>query len=130
VCVYSLRAKERPTVSTPVTWQELQKALKTKNPEVLIFEADQVLRRVQKMGDLFASVLTLQQKSARVAARRSRCVKSGPRALFYCSIGEDPTEQAWNRKPLTLRENYNVLYRTKVILWGGWWLPPRRHLAK
>jgi bifunctional non-homologous end joining protein LigD len=62
VCVYSLRAKERPTVSTPVTWQELQKALKTTKPELLAFEADQVLRRVQKMGDLFASVLTLKQK--------------------------------------------------------------------
>ena len=62
VCVYSLRAKERPTVSTPVTWQELQKALKTKKPEMLAFETDVVLRRVQKMGDLFASVLTLKQK--------------------------------------------------------------------
>ena len=62
VCVYSLRAKERPTASTPVTWRELQNALKTKKPELLAFEADQVLRRVQKMGDLFASVLTLQQK--------------------------------------------------------------------
>ncbi len=62
VCVYSLRAKERPTVSTPVTWPELQKALKTKTPEMLAFEPDNVLRRVQKMGDLFSSVLTLQQK--------------------------------------------------------------------
>ena len=62
MCVYSLRAKERPTVSTPVTWRELQQALKTKKPDMLVFEADQVLRRVQKMGDLFASVLTLQQK--------------------------------------------------------------------
>ena len=62
VCVYSLRAKERPTVSTPVTWRELQQALKTKKPDMLAFEADQVLRRVQKMGDLFASVLALQQK--------------------------------------------------------------------
>jgi bifunctional non-homologous end joining protein LigD len=61
VCVYSLRARERPTVSTPVTWPELQKALKAKNPETLTFEADHVLRRVQKMGDLFASVLTLKQ---------------------------------------------------------------------
>jgi len=62
VCVYSLRAKERPTVSTPVTWREVQQALKTKKPDMLVFEADQVLRRVQKMGDLFASVLALQQK--------------------------------------------------------------------
>jgi bifunctional non-homologous end joining protein LigD len=62
VCVYSLRAKERPTVSTPVTWVELQKALKTRKTELLTFDADNVLRRVAKMGDLFASVLTLKQK--------------------------------------------------------------------
>ena len=62
VCVYSLRAKERPTVSTPVTWMELQKALKARKTDQLTFDADNVLRRVAKMGDLFASVLTLKQK--------------------------------------------------------------------
>jgi bifunctional non-homologous end joining protein LigD len=62
VCVYSLRAKERPTVSTPVTWQELQKAQKSGNPDQLVFDSEAVLRRVQKLGDLFESVLTLKQK--------------------------------------------------------------------
>jgi len=60
VNVYSLRAKERPTVSTPVTWEEVTAALKKKEP--LSFETKDVLKRVEKMGDLFAPVLTLKQK--------------------------------------------------------------------
>jgi len=62
VCVYSLRAKERPMVSTPVSWAELHKAFKTGKPDTLAFDAETVLRRVAKFGDLFASVLTLKQK--------------------------------------------------------------------
>lgn len=62
VCAYSLRARERPTVSTPVQWQELQKARKSRNPDHLLFDSDSVLRRVDKFGDLFAPVLSLKQK--------------------------------------------------------------------
>jgi bifunctional non-homologous end joining protein LigD len=62
VNVYSLRAKDHPTVSTPITWDEVEAALKRKNGKHLKFEADEVLRRVQKVGDLFAPVLTLKQK--------------------------------------------------------------------
>ncbi|TWH51571.1 non-homologous end-joining DNA ligase [Sporomusa sp. KB1] len=62
VCVYSLRAKQRPTISTPVTWEEVLDAHKQKNPNLLSFEASQVLDRTDKLGDLFAPVLTLKQK--------------------------------------------------------------------
>jgi bifunctional non-homologous end joining protein LigD len=62
VCTYSLRAKERPTVSTPVTWKEVEVAAKTKNAAKLNFEADDILPRIKKFGDLFAPVLTLKQK--------------------------------------------------------------------
>jgi bifunctional non-homologous end joining protein LigD len=65
VCPYSLRAKERPTVSTPVTWKELEKALADDDPESLIFEAHDVLARIRKRGDLFAPVLTVKQKLPR-----------------------------------------------------------------
>jgi bifunctional non-homologous end joining protein LigD len=61
-CVYTLRARERPTVSTPVTWDELAHAAKKKNAESLVFEAPDVLKRVQKVGDLFAPVLKMKQK--------------------------------------------------------------------
>lgn len=60
VCVYSLRAREHPTVSTPVTWREVQSSVKSRKP--LQFDTEQVLSRVAKRGDLFAPVLTLKQK--------------------------------------------------------------------
>ena len=62
VAVYSLRARERPTVSTPVTWEEVERAFKKKNPELLVFEASQLVARVEKQGDLFAPVLELKQR--------------------------------------------------------------------
>jgi bifunctional non-homologous end joining protein LigD len=60
--VYSLRAREHPTVSTPVKWEEVELALKKKDAGLLVFEAPQVLERVAKMGDLFEPVLKLKQK--------------------------------------------------------------------
>jgi bifunctional non-homologous end joining protein LigD len=62
VSVYSLRAKERPTVSTPVTWDEVGSALKKKDGNLLTFETADVLRRIEKHGDLFAPVQTMKQK--------------------------------------------------------------------
>jgi bifunctional non-homologous end joining protein LigD len=62
VCPYSLRARSRPTVSTPVTWKELEQAFAARDPSMLVFEARDVLARVKKRGDLFAPVLTLKQK--------------------------------------------------------------------
>lgn len=61
VCVYSLRAKKYPTVSTPVTWEEVEAAYLQQASDLLSFTTDQVLERVQTMGDLFAPVLELQQ---------------------------------------------------------------------
>jgi bifunctional non-homologous end joining protein LigD len=60
VCVYSLRAKDQPTVSTPVTWEEIEMMRKKK--KMLVFTSDDVLQRVEKLGDLFGPVLTLRQK--------------------------------------------------------------------
>ena len=62
VAVYSLRAREHPTVSTPVTWEEVERARKKKDANLLVFEAKQVVQRVEKMGDLFAPVLELKQR--------------------------------------------------------------------
>jgi len=62
VAGYSLRAKERPTVSTPVSWEEVEQCLRKKDPSLLVFEAKDVLARVVSLGDLFEPVLKLKQK--------------------------------------------------------------------
>jgi bifunctional non-homologous end joining protein LigD len=62
VAVYSLRARERPTASAPVTWDEVEAALKARRPERLVFEAAQVLERAEREGDLFAPTLKLKQQ--------------------------------------------------------------------
>jgi bifunctional non-homologous end joining protein LigD len=61
VCVYSLRATERPTASTPIEWDEVRTALRKGDPSLLAFEAGTVLERVTERGDLFAPVLSLAQ---------------------------------------------------------------------
>ena len=67
ISVYSLRAREHPTVSTPVTWEEVEQALKKKDAGRLVFEAKDVLARVEKMGDLFEPVQKLKQKLPQLA---------------------------------------------------------------
>ncbi|MGD1215252.1 MAG: non-homologous end-joining DNA ligase [Terriglobales bacterium] len=67
VSVYSLRAREHPTVSAPVTWEEVEQTLKKKDAARLVFEAKDVLARVEKLGDLFEPVLKLKQKLPQLA---------------------------------------------------------------
>ena len=58
VSVYSLRARERPTVSTPLAWDEVEAG----DPSALVFEAADVLERVGERGDLFAPAVELEQR--------------------------------------------------------------------
>jgi bifunctional non-homologous end joining protein LigD len=62
VAVYSLRAREHPTVSTPVDWREVEDALDREDAKLLRFEAADVIERLDERGDLFAPVLELRQK--------------------------------------------------------------------
>jgi bifunctional non-homologous end joining protein LigD len=62
VCVYSVRAKQRPTVSTPTTWDEVERAVDLGDAASLVFELGDVVERVAERGDLFEPVLTLRQR--------------------------------------------------------------------
>lgn len=61
VSVYSLRARPRPTVSTPVTWDEVTSTAASGDPASLVFEADDVVDRLDQLGDLFACLNELEQ---------------------------------------------------------------------
>jgi bifunctional non-homologous end joining protein LigD len=62
ITAYSLRARERPTISTPVTWEEVTRTARKKRAKDMVFESGDAFKRVAKHGDLFAPVLTLKQK--------------------------------------------------------------------
>ena len=66
VCAYSVRAKERPTVSTPVMWEEVEAAVAAGDAAALRFEMGDVLQRIECHGDLFAGVLNVEQDLARL----------------------------------------------------------------
>jgi bifunctional non-homologous end joining protein LigD len=62
VCVYSLRARERPTISTPLTWEEVEQASRSRRELELSAEPSTLLQRVEHHGDLFEPLLTLTQE--------------------------------------------------------------------
>ncbi len=84
VNVYSLRARKLPTVSTPVSWDEVEKCFKAKDAELLVFDSEQVLRRIEKLGDLFEPVVKKKQKL--------------PRSLVQLTGGESALEKMAGRR--------------------------------
>jgi bifunctional non-homologous end joining protein LigD len=62
VTVYSVRARERATVSAPVSWEEVQECLDARDPDRLSFTTDEVLERVDADGDPFAMLLSTRQQ--------------------------------------------------------------------
>jgi bifunctional non-homologous end joining protein LigD len=62
VTVYSVRARERATVSTPVSWAQVQACHDAKDPEMLAFDTDEVLDRVAGDGDLFGMLVSTTQE--------------------------------------------------------------------
>ncbi len=88
ISVYSLRARERPTVSTPVAWDEVEQALKKKDAGRLVFEAKDVLARVGKMGDLFEPVLKLKQQLPQLAGVSAASEKEEDEAISVAAQPE------------------------------------------
>ncbi len=88
VAVYSLRAREHPTVSTPVTWDDVERTFKKKDASLLVFEAPQVISRVEKIGDLFAPVITLKQRLPDLKTLTGTAAKK-PERVEIAAQGED-----------------------------------------
>jgi bifunctional non-homologous end joining protein LigD len=88
ISVYSLRARERPTVSTPVAWEEVEQALKKKDAGRLVFEAKDVLARVEKMGDLFEPVQKLKQKLPQLAGLAAGAEKEEDEGISIAAQAE------------------------------------------
>jgi len=93
VSVYSLRARERPTVSTPVKWEEVEQALKKKDAALLVFEASHVLDRVGKMGDLFEPLLTLKQKLPKLAGIEAGAASAMEEGLELAAQADSAVEK-------------------------------------
>lgn len=99
IAVYSLRARERPTVSTPVTWEEVVRTLKKKDAGLLVFEAKQTVARVGKMGDLFAPVLELKQRLPDLKKLAAEAVPAAKPEISLAAQAEDEEEPQSRRKP-------------------------------
>jgi bifunctional non-homologous end joining protein LigD len=102
VCVYSLRAKERPTVSTPVRWDEVEACLKKGDASLLVFESDEVLARAKKYGDLFEPVLKLKQKMPPVEALQK--LEAGASAKPKAALKRAAAPSEPKKKAATPRE--------------------------
>jgi bifunctional non-homologous end joining protein LigD len=66
VTVYSVRARERATVSAPVSGEEVSRCRESGDPELLSFDTEQVLGRVAEHGDLFGPLTSLKQELPRL----------------------------------------------------------------
>ena len=95
VCVYSLRATERPSVSTPVSWEEIGAATRKRDPANLFFESQEVLDRVNKYGDLFEPVLTVQQH---LPSLESLSAATPAKATKLYRRGRQPNLEAYQGK--------------------------------
>ncbi len=104
ICVYSLRAKERPTVSTPLKWNEVEKCKAAGEAAMLSFESHQVLERVKKHGDLFEPVLTLKQKLPPVAAL-DECCGGGRSSLSRAAVVLKPARPDRQKKAAKKRSS-------------------------
>ena len=117
ISVYALRARERPTVSTPVTWDEVANALKKKDASLLVFESQQVLDRVDEMGDLFAPLLSLKQKLPKLTGieeGKADAVATGLQIAAQAQSNSRKRPSAATKKPQTGKRSSPKTLRKKI----------------
>jgi bifunctional non-homologous end joining protein LigD len=66
VCAYSMRAREAPSVSTPVAWNEVESVASGASPDALRFGPEEVIERFERLGDLFAPMVGLRQELPKI----------------------------------------------------------------
>ncbi len=115
VAVYSLRAREHPTVSTPVTWEEVERALKKKDANLLVFEAKQVVQRVEKMGDLFAPVLELKQRLPDLKGVAASADAKAEPTISIAAQAEDEPEDSRRRAVKKAGKRPRALKRARKV---------------
>ncbi len=98
IAVYSMRAREHPTVSTPVKWEEVERALKKKDAGLLVFEAKQTVARVEKMGDLFERALELKQSLPKLGAAKPAQEEEEPISIAAQAEEDPPARRRSRRK--------------------------------
>ena len=85
VNVYSVRARDRPTVSTPVSWAQVQACHDAGDPDTLTFDTDEVLDRVARDGDLFAMLLSTTQE---LPGGCTRCSRARPTTRMMAAMDQ------------------------------------------
>jgi len=139
VCAWSLRAKERPTVSTPVRWTEIESALRARDGARLVFDARAALARFERDGDPFAPVLTLAQTlpagpgRLRGAARTTSGAAPPPPTRAEARRHEPPRQAGSGRRPAqppTAREKGSATGRRAPTGRRGGRSPARRARAR
>ena len=119
VSVYSLRAKERPFVSMPLEWSEVERCLEKKDASLIFFDAEAALKRVEKKGDLFAPVLTLKQSLKKVlksfaAGKRLKGIGDGSISAYNAKRDFTQTREpsgkkkAGGKKPLFVIQKHDA----------------------
>jgi bifunctional non-homologous end joining protein LigD len=121
ISVYSLRAREQPTVSTPVEWSEVEEALKKKDALRLVFEAKEVLARTEKKGDLFQPVQELKQRLPQLTGLVAETEDKGQGAetkgqakIERAGEGEGKSENSGSRKSKAKSSAAKTSARRKV----------------
>jgi bifunctional non-homologous end joining protein LigD len=114
VAVYSLRARERPTVSTPVKWEEVEGALRKNDASMLVFDATQVVARFEKMGDLFEPVLKLKQSLPNLKKFAAGVETEEPERIEIAAEAEEPRTPPGKRKKVAAKSPARRSTRRKI----------------
>lgn len=130
VGIYSLRAKtHRPYVSMPVHWDELEQAVKDREPDSLYFDPPSALERIERVGDLFAPLLKIRQHLPRSTGAYRR--QSSARRASTTTLSLRASRQGGRRRFLLRKANrHQELLLETHQSWRSWRLPAKSLFAK